>query len=172
MWINSHRNLTESNIFSTSQMSKVRLGNSNWPNVIMVRVQTQVWLTAQIYHIHHWPIPLIITLQVQHNSYAQDFFFLLFHLLQLRKKGCGYGTEMQGTWGKGNIPNSVHLEFKKETLCIMEELLPSRCYLSIYLSISPYISLSFLFLVSLPFLYNHIKNWKIKIIFTVSIWSV
>lgn len=44
------------------------------------------------------------------------FFFLLFHFLQLRKEGCGYGMEMQGTvtWGKGSFPNSVHLEFKNE----------------------------------------------------------
>lgn len=56
---------------------------------------------------------------------------------------------------------------KMKTLCIqtMEELLSFRCHKSST-------SLSFLFLVSLPFLYNLIKNWKIKIIFTVSMWSV
>lgn len=54
-----------------------------------------------------------------------------------------------------------------KTLCIqtMEELLSSRCHKSST-------SLSFLFLISQPFLYNPIKNWKIKIIFTVSMWTV
>lgn len=74
---------------------------------------------------------------------------------------------MQGTvtWGKGRIPNSVHLNLKTNTLCTMEELLSFSCHKSS-------ISLSFLFPISLPLLYNRIKNWKIKIIFTVSIWRV